>query len=346
MIILARPALLALGAVLAASLTACPSASAAFERTFDFDSRELAVTNLIGAVRVVQAPGDVFQVTVRVEGRDADENLLGFVAEEGSRGRLTVAFPVQEHRKYLYPALGHGERTTITYQEEDGQTRSWLRRLFHGISGRRITVSGSGNGLEAWADLVIAVPRGRVLHLEQGVGSIDARALTADLELEIDSGPIAALGIEGDLLADTGSGAVRAENITGNLIVDTGSGHVTLRRATGEKVLVDTGSGGVTAEGISCSSLTIDTGSGAVELQLDSLEEGRFVVDTGSGGITLVLPADASAHITADTGSGGISNAVPGALVNGQDRGELDLTVGAGKARVHLDAGSGSISIR
>lgn len=339
-----RSAALLLPAILALALA--PVASAEFERSFDFDSRELAVTNLVGAVQVVQAPGDAFLVAVRVQGKDADENLLKFVTEDGSRASLTVAFPVEEHRKYVYPPMGQNSRTTISYRDGEEEGGSWLRKIFHGISGRRITVRGAGNGLEVWADLVIAVPRGRVLHLDQGVGSIDARSVAADLDLDIDSGSIEARGITGDLLADTGSGRVLAEDLQGNVSIDTGSGQVTLRNTAGDKVLVDTGSGEVTASGISCTNLVIDTGSGTVDLQLDCLDEGRFVVDTGSGGINLVLPEGASAHVSADTGSGGIDNAVPGSKVRSKDRGELDFSVGAGAARVQLDTGSGPITIK
>ena len=77
-------------------------------------------------------------------------------------------------------------------------------------------------------------------------------------------------------------------------------------------------------------------GSGAAKVSLD----------TGSGGIELVLPADASARIMADTGSGSVRNKVDGADVAVAERDELEMTVGAGAARVTLDAGSGSITVR
>jgi hypothetical protein len=49
--------------------------------------------------------------------------------------------------------------------------------------------------------------------------------------------------------------------------------------------------------------------------------------------------------VTADTGSGRVRNEIDGADVRHMERDELDMTVGAGDARVSLDAGSGSVTI-
>ena len=339
--------------------------AADFERTFSFDSKEMIVASMIGAVEVIQAAGDEFKITVRVQGNDAEEGLLEFHATQGSKGELEVAFPLKDHRKYVYPPMGHDAKTNIHFQNEGGEGGSWLKKVFHGISGQQITVRGHGSGLEIWADLTIEVPRGRVLHLNQGVGTIGATAMEADLDLDIHSGSIEGSDIEGDFAADTGSGSVAVRGIKGDLLVDTGSGGVTGANVQGQKVMVDTGSGGVTLKGINCVSLSVDTGSGSVDargvtaekasidtgsgsvlLQLDGMGAGKFVIDTGSGGITLDLPDGASAHISADTGSGSVDTQISGAMVKIKGDDQLEMTVGDGEARVILDAGSGSITIR
>jgi hypothetical protein len=339
--------------------------AAEFQRSFTFDSKEMKVANMIGQVQVKQAQGDQFRITVKVQGKDAAEELLEFRVDEGFKGELVVAFPVEDHRKYVYPALGSRGSTQVQYHNEGGEGGSWLKKVFSGLSGRNITVKGRGNGLEMWADLVIEVPRGRILEMKQAVGGIDASDLTADLNLDTHSGSITAYDITGDLLADTGSGTVEVARVKGSVNVDTGSGEVTLADLEGDKILVDTGSGDVMAANLRCLSLLVDTGSGAVEaravetdganidtgsggvlLQLDRMGTGKFIIDTGSGGITLDLPDNASAHILADTGSGGIRTQVSGANVRTQDRDELEMTLGDGEARVRLDAGSGSITIK
>ncbi len=347
-------------------LLAAGALAGEFQRSFTLDSRELKVANLVGAVDVAPSPDQDFHVTVRVQGQDAREELLDFQVKEGSKGFLKVGFPVDQHRKYVYPALGRGSKTTFSVRDENGvEERSWLKKLFSGFKGTRITVQGKGNGLEMWADMVIQVPEGRILEVEHGVGNIVADGLKADVVLDSNSGTIEARNIAGDVVADTGSGAVAVADVRGDILVDTGSGRVKVERTKGRKLMVDTGSGGVEVADVSCDELhvdtgsggvkarkvladsaVIDTGSGSVELQLERLGNGRYLVDTGSGGIDLDLPEGASARILAETGSGRVTYEEKGATVNAKDRGELDLTLGEGEVRVVLDAGSGSINIR
>jgi hypothetical protein len=347
------------------SLLAVVAGAAEFEKEFTFSGKELLVSNLIGEIEVIEGTSDAFQVLVAVRGEDAAEGLVDFVVEEGSKGALVIKFPLDDHNKYTYPALGRESSTTITFNEEKDSGSSWLKKVFSGHYGRKITVKGKGNGLELWVDVTIEVPARRILEVRHGVGEIRAQGVEADLSLDTHSGQISVENLTGDLLADTGSGRVVAVGVEGEVNIDTGSGSVRVANCRGSEVRVDTGSGSVEAELVDCKYMLVDTGSGKVKassinadkakidtgsgsvfLQLDRMGTGRFVIDTGSGGIELVMPADASAKITADTGSGSIRNKVPGAEVTLAERDELEMTVGDGAALVTLDAGSGSITIR
>lgn len=352
------PVLLLLLAV-AAGATAAP-----FQRDFDLDSRELLVKNMIGQVQVRPSADDRFRIQVDVQGEDAQQQLIRFTVKEGSRGEFVVGFPTDQHRRYVYPPMGSGRKSNLRYGGESGEG-SWLRRVFSGLFGRGVTVTGDGNGLRIWADLVIEVPRGRVLNLEQGVGEINAALLAADLALDISSGPVTVADITGDVLVDTGSGDVQGDRIQGDVNVDTGSGDVRLDRLQSGRILMDTGSGEVRLAGVHCRSLNVDTGSGLVRaesviaddaiidtgsggvyLQLERMGGGNYRLDTGSGDITLVLPPGPSARITADTGGGRVDNQVPNAVIKLKAGDQLDMTVGGGEARVILDAGSGDITVR
>jgi len=339
-------------------------AYADIEKSFTIDTDELTVTNLVGEVEVVQGSGSDFRIRVTVMGEDAAEGLLDFATQDGGDGRLAVIFPVDDEDDYVYPRLGRHSKSTIRYPEGQGEEKSWLKKVFSGMTGKKVTVRGHGKGLEVWADLVIEVPEGRSLKVKQGVGTITASEVEGDLNLDISSGGIRAEDIDGELIVDTGSGSVEVARVKGELSVDTGSGSIEVESCQARKVNLDTGSGSVKATNLDCDYLNIDTGSGrvraggvttdkvridtgsgSVKLQLDSMGGGDFVIDTGSGSIELELPADASADIVADTGSGGIHNKVSGAHVNRKARDELAMVVGDGEARVRLDAGSGSITI-
>jgi hypothetical protein len=339
-----------------------PARGAETTREFTLKTSSLLVGNLIGAVDVRPGTGDAFRVTVRLQG---DEEAIGMIDLQQETNALRIVFPLDRHMKYVYPELGSGFRVSTGIRAESREEKSWLRRTFGHFKERQLTVRGSGEGLEVWADVVIEVPSGRALTLRHGVGAITARGLRADIDLESSYGAITVEDVEGDLRADTGSGEVRLGRVEGDIDVDTGSGDVDLRDCKGGRVKLDTGSGAVMVAALDCRTLVIDTGSGDVRatgvavdeakidtgsgdvtLVLERMGKGRFKVDTGSGSVELELPADASARIVADTGSGDIEVDVPGAELEKLDGGRRRLVVGDGAADMRLDTGSGSVTIR
>jgi len=347
-------------AVLACLALAVPPALAAFDQSRSFQADSLTVNNLIGEVRVSGHAGSTFEVLVRVRGADASPELIEIRTKEGAAPELTVGFPIHRERDYVYPALGAGTRASFSMSEGGG---SWLAELIGAASSRKITVRGSGSGLEVWADVEIKVPAGAVLRVNHGVGEIHASDVEADLRLDTRAGSIDVARVRGDLLADTGSGDVTLAEVEGELSVDTGSGDVSAEGCRGRTVLIDTGSGSVTLRDLDTPSLNvdtgsgnvsasavradgavIDTGSGDVELRLDRMGHGKFEVDTGSGDVTLALPADASADVRAATGSGGLPLDLGAAVeILHKDDDEIHFRVGSGAARVLIDTGSGGI---
>ncbi len=334
-----------------------------FGETVRLDGDEVEIVNLIGHVDVVRG-GDEFVVEIEVKGDDARRDDFEFVTERvDGATRLTVVFPVDDERTYIYPPMGRG-KSQFTFRD-DGNDGSVWERIAGALGGRKITVKGKGRGYEGWADLTVRIPDGSDAVVKLGCGDIRAEDVSADVTLDTSSGPISAERMRGVLVCDTGSGHVDVADCEGEITVDTGSGHVTGRKLSGGKVLVDTGSGHVeltevdcrkldvdTGSGrveavkVSCDAARIDTGSGSVHLQLDRMGSGRFLLDTGSGGVTLILPRDASCRVSCDTGSGGIDVDVPGVDVDRPERDEASFTVGGGDARVILDTGSGGIRVK
>jgi DUF4097 and DUF4098 domain-containing protein YvlB len=330
-------------------------AASGFDETHELAADSLILRNVIGQIEVRGHDGDKFEIEVRVQGADATPDRVQVEVVGGRRSEVNVNFPIDESRSYVYPRLGSG-KTSVSLE-----TGSWLSQLF----GRdKLKVSGSGSGLEIWADVTVRVPRGKSIEIEHGVGPLEAGRIEGRLKLSTHSGPIDVDGVTGDTTLYTGSGRITANGIRGKLIVDTGSGRVVLRDVTGDKLsvdtgsgrveldgvdsrrlVVDTGSGSVKAQAIRADEVSIDTGSGSVTLQLDRMGAGSFEIDTGSGSIELRLPADASAEIRADTGSGGIHLDVPNAMLRHKSRDSALIEVGGGAANVNLDTGSGSIRI-
>jgi hypothetical protein len=334
-------------------------ARADFEANHRFETGELAVRNLVGEIRVQGHDGAAFEVRVNVQGRDASPERVHI--EENRRG-LTVVFPVEESKRFVYPRMGRHSKTSFSLSQDDS---GWLNQVLSGLlGGRRITVAGRGRGLEIWADVEVRVPRGGALTVKHGVGEIRAERMEGDLVLDNSSGGVEIEGVQGAVHVDTGSGSVSVSEVVGSLLIDTGSGRVEAHRCEGDEididtgsgrvvleslagghVNVDTGSGSVQAHGIGADSATIDTGSGSVVLELDRMGSGRFEIDTGSGSVMLSLPAGASADVHASTGGGGIVLDLEGVTLRRKERDEVAFTIGGGGARVELDTGSGGIRI-
>ncbi len=373
-----------LAACLGLALSAQAAGASDFQRTFTFQSQEITVVNLIGAVRVEPAAGDEVRIAVDVRGKDADPKYIDFEQQQGSAGRLTIKFPLKDTHHYVYPELGSG-RSSIS-MEQGREDRDWFSQLIASAVSDRVEVRGHSwnDALELWADVVVQVPAARRANVLLGVGRIEAHDLRADLDLKVRSGPVRAESVAGELKIDTGSGSVDVRGVQGDLNVDTGSGEVEVRdirdakhivldtgsggvRASGvtsdalridtgsggvdldhvqvSDLSVDTGSGGVEAAEVSAESAKIDTGSGGVRIDMVRMGHGIFEVDTGSGGIRMHVPPDISASFAVDSGSGDIETDLKGVTLSKASHGRAHFRVGGGDARVKLSTGSGSVEV-
>lgn len=333
-------------------------AATAFEERATLPADALVLRNLIGRIDVEGHDGSSFEVEIRVQGSDATPDRVVIETTQGRNAEVDIRFPLDESRRFCYVYPEASGSTSFSLDEDS----SWLAKLF---GSGNVKVSKSGGGLEIWADVRVPVPRGKMLVVDHGVGTIIAQDVDGGLELSTRSGPVQVDDVRGPVSVDTGSGRVSLADIAGDLHVDTGSGGVTASDVRSDSVLidtgsgrmeledvdcaileVDTGSGGVRAEGIGADELTIDTGSGSVTLELERMGTGSFVIDTGSGSIELRLPENASVDVVADTGSGGIElDLAPGYRMRREGEDEAELTIGGGEAHLLLDTGRGSIRI-
>ena len=373
------------------ALLACALASPALAQTerFSLGGDRVAIFNLAG--RVTVEPGTGSGVVVEVTRGGDDGGRLRVESDERDDWRvLRVIYP---ERDIVYDGLSSGFRTQFSVRE-DGTFGNWngqdeddwgfsdiLRAIFGSGDGSRVTIRGSGSGLEAHADLRVLVPAGRTVAIYHGAGEIDARNIDGRIRLDSHVGPINARDMRGAITLDTGSGRVHLDGAEGNVLIDTGSGNVTVSRVRGERLNVDTGSGSVTGseldadrividtgsgrvnlDGVTTERLEVDTGSGSVELlrtaapsllvdtgsgsvEADLTVAVRdAVIDTGSGGVTLRVPEDLDARIVLDSGSGGVRTDFA-VQVTQQRRSYLNGVIGAGNGRIVVDTGSGGIRL-
>ena len=257
------------------------------------------------------------------------------------------------------------------------------KRASSGRGGQRVRVAGSGNGLEAHADLRVLVPAGHDVAIHLGVGKVIASNINGDLQIDaasasvevnrlvgfgrIDtgSGSITLRGGEGDFGLHTGSGGIRAQAVrrgalvaeTGSggvelhdlnvteMEIHTGSGSVTVASAEAPAARIRTGSGGIRAQRLGTRRFDLNTGSGSVRVELTGdVQAGR--IDTGSGGVDVAIAPDAGAEVTIDTGSGGIDVDVPGFVVSESRRRFMRGRIGDGNGTLRVSTGSGGVNFR
>jgi hypothetical protein len=314
---------------------------------------EVAIFNLAGAVEIVPGSGGDVVVQVMRGGGDAGQLEIG-VREVDGRQALVVRYPSD---RVVYPELGRGYRTEIRVRDDGTFFGDW-----GGSRGDEVRITGSGDGMEAWADLRVSVPRGQDLALYQAVGETEMMDVDGIVLIDMASGNVHARSSSGELSIDTGSGGITVEGFDGDVNLDTGSGGVELRDVRGDEVLVDTGSGSVLASGIhagtvevdtgsgeigltgiSSPAVTLDTGSGTIEVELTQDVE-LLEIDTGSGDVTVWVPGSVGAQVELDTGSGEIDLDLP-MEIREAERDHVEGLLGDGRGRIQIDTGSGSIRI-
>ncbi|MBX3175391.1 MAG: DUF4097 family beta strand repeat protein [Gemmatimonadaceae bacterium] len=310
------------------------------------------IWNLAGRATVEAGTGSEVVVEVRRGGSDASRLQI-----EVRDGRLVVRYPDRDI-VYRDERRGGSFETRLHVRNDGTFSNDWDDR-----DGRSTRIRSSGGGLEAYADLVIRVPRNQRLELNLGVGRIETSEMTANLTLRTRVSHIAVRGLTGELVARTGSGGVTAERVKGDVDISTGSGGVDLREIEGQVVKLragsgtvegdrvnadrfdaNTGSGGVEMRALGANEIRAGTGSGGVRLELTKVAA-TTMIRTGSGGVRLALPASPNVEVDVTTGSGGISSDFP-VTMDQVRRNSLRGTIGTGAdGRIRASSGSGGVRL-
>jgi lia operon protein LiaG len=345
------------GVAIASAIAVAISASATFTQaqSYDLSGGHVAIYNLVGQVNVQPARGSAVTVDVNFGGPDGNELRV----ETGGIGDAETLRVIYPDDQITYSEWGRRSRTELrvrsdgTFSDSDWRGRS---------RGDEITISGRGGGLEAHADLTIAVPAGQRVSVYLAVGEAIVENVNGDIRIDTHSAPVFASGTsgtltvdvgsgqvevrgaEGDVELDTGSGSIDVSDVSGgSLLIDTGSGSVTAVGVAVDELNIDTGSGRITAEGVSARDIMLDTGSGSVELEVTENAD-NIEIDTGSGGVRVTVPDSFGASVDIDTGSGGIELDMPITMRRWQ-RDHVQGTIGDGGGRLLIDTGSGSVRI-
>ena len=339
----------------ALSLFLVPALVAQGVERFPLTGREVAIYNLVGTMTVEGGTGSQVVVEVTRVGGDAARLKIETGTVRG-RNALRVLYPED---RIVYSALGGGSRSTFGVNDDgtfdEPGDRGWNDR-------RRIEVRDGGTGLDAHADLRVLVPSGAKVRVRNGVGKTVVQNVEGTLNVSVSASPLRASHLRGSIALSTGAGAIDVSDVAGDLDVDAGSGGVSIDGVRGTKLSMDVGSGALRGRGIEVGELTADIGSGGAHLagvkaprvHVETGSGGSEIellgpvddvsIEAGSGGVTLRLPANTGAAFDIETGSGGIDTDFD-VQVKRMERRALRGTVGDGKARVRIEAGSGTVKV-
>jgi lia operon protein LiaG len=310
----------------------------------------VAIYDLVGQVHAAAGSGSDVVVDVNRLGPDAAK-LRVETGAKGSRNTLRVIFP---DTHVIYSRLGRHSTTTLDV-EDDGTFGDKSH-------GHRVRITGDGSGLDAQADLKIAIPAGKTVAIHLAVGGVSIANVDGNLSVEAFGADVTSENTKGSLSLDTGSGETKVTNAVGDLDLDSGSGNVTLSGIKGavlkidsgsgdiradavtvDRADLDSGSGSVTIAGLNARAITLDSGSGEVDLGLTG-DVDRLDIDSGSGSVTLRIPETLGAQLDVDAGSGGVRTDVP-IQVTRYESDRLVGRIGDGKGTIKIESGSGEVRI-
>jgi lia operon protein LiaG len=324
----------------------------------------VAVYNLVGELRV--EPGSGSDVVVEVQ-RGGDDSAKLEILTGPIRGRETLRI-IYPDDVIVMPDWGRGWNTTLRVRDDgtfgdDGDVghgrRGW------GRDGREVRITGrSRSGLEAYADLRVAVPKGKTISLNLGVGKAFVSNVEGNIRVSVASADVSADRTRGTLRIATGSGNVDLRTASGDVLLETGSGDLTVSAVQGTSLRLETGSGNVTITDGKAGTLHVETGSGDIEATGSSGDDVSFEtgsgnvdvslvstfrslsIETGSGDVTLRVPPTVGAEVDLDTGSGDIDLGGLTLQVRRIEHDHITGTLGDGKGRLSVETGSGNVRLQ
>jgi hypothetical protein len=338
---------------------------------FTLPADNAAIYDLVGEIEVRAGTGKEVQVEVVRGGRDGNQ-LKMERSPVGNFEALRVIFPSDD---IVYPRMSRGSNSNFEIRDDGTFGGHWYgdrherhdrrhsyRHDHDNDWGRQVRIRGSGSGLEAYADMKVAVPEGASLALHIGVGKTMITNVNGQLSVDGASAPVTVQGVKGSLDVDVGSGSVtvtQAEaevnvetgsgdvQITGvkgkDFAVNTGSGEINARDLTVETGSAGTGSGNLTLSAVHGSDFRLETGSGRIDAEF-ATDISDVTVSTGSGDVVLRVPENVGTMLDVETGSGGIESEF--ALeVKHWARDHVTGKIGDGNGHLDVETGSGDVRI-
>ena len=232
--------------------------------------------------------------------------------------RVTTGDSKQVELRVTYDGYKLDKNLVITSHQEGDQVQ---------VSARVHNSSFFNWNVHRTLRIEVHMPREADLNVDTGDGSVEAQALTGNMDIHTGDGHIRVDGARGDIRLRTGDGSIEGRDLDGKLEADTGDGHVTLEGRF-DSLNIKTGDGSITAR----------AGSGS------KLATG-WSVRTGDGSVDMSLPGDLQANIEASTNDGRISLGIPVTVEGSFSTSKISGKMNGGGQPLTIHTGDGSIHL-
>jgi DUF4097 and DUF4098 domain-containing protein YvlB len=173
----------------------------------------------------------------------------------------------------------------------------------------------------------VHMPKDTDLEVTTGDGSVEADAISGNVDVKTGDGSITVLGGKGAVRLRTGDGHIDGKDLDGNVDVSTGDGSVNLDGRF-DVLNVKTGDGSVT-----------------VRARSGSRVSNPWNLHTGDGSIDLDLPGELQANIDASTHDGHISLGIPVTVEGTFSSSRISGKMNGGGQVIQVRTGDGSIHL-
>ncbi len=265
-----------------------PVAALEVDRNLEFeagDFKKLMIDAGAGSLQVKGDDGDTIRVQAHINiEADSDAD-----AQEWMDETMKLGFS------------SSGSKVTLDGRFDNGNRGNFFTRALKSLNDRVES---------ATIDLIVTMPAGMDLDVDDGSGDTEIADIKGDLWVDDGSGNLSISAIGGNVEIDDGSGHLTLQDIGGELRIDDGSGDLTLEKAAGD-LTIDDGSGNMTISDVR-GNVDIDDGSGNLEVRKIG---GNVRIDDGSGNI---VASDLEQDLIIDSaGSGGVkTERIAGRIVN------------------------------
>jgi DUF4097 and DUF4098 domain-containing protein YvlB len=139
------------------------------------------------------------------------------------------------------------------------------------------------NPVKAQINLIIEIPKGVDLFIDDGSGPIHIQYFSGHLDIRDDSGRITIENVTGTVRVADGSGKIMMENIQGDVEIKDGSGSIDINKVSGDLRVTD--SSGTISIGYVDGYVTVTDESG--EININDVTGSVFIRGSGTGELNI-----------------------------------------------------------